>query len=126
MNQQTNENNEKAYPEMLLELVEQFDELLPEILTFEDTIELGIEAWNLANSRKIIDDQLYEKELKEHKYKDVLQKMVEYKLEHFAAYDRIITDYTLEDDIFTIKTQTFMQQFDQLLSMMINPTPEKE
>ncbi|CAN0574252.1 unnamed protein product, partial [Ectocarpus sp. 12 AP-2014] len=42
-------NTGPKYSEMLMELVEAFDEQLPAELTFEDTLKVGIEAWNLAN-----------------------------------------------------------------------------
>lgn len=120
------ENTGAKYSEMLLQLVEQFDELLPETLTFEDTLEVGIEAWNLANNKSSLGGNLFKKELKAHKYNDVVEKMVEYKLEHFAEYNNIIVDFSYENDILQIKSQTFEQHFNSLLSRMINVKPTKK
>jgi hypothetical protein len=120
------ENTGAKYSEMLVKLVEQFDELLPETLTFEDTLEVGIEAWNLANNKESLGSNLYKKELKAHNYSNVIEKMVEYKLEHFAEYNNIIVDFSTENDILQIKSQTFEQHFNSLLSRMINVKPTKK
>jgi hypothetical protein len=120
------ENTGAKYSEMLVQLVEQFDELLPETLTFEDTLEVGIEAWNLANNKESLGSNLYKKELKAHNYSNVIEKMVEYKLEHFAEYNNIIVDFSTENDILQIKSQTFEQHFNSLLSRMINVKPTKK
>ena len=118
------ENTGVKYSKMLMQLVEQFDELLPETLTFEETLEVGIEAWNLANNKESLGSDLYKKELKAHNYSDVIEKMVEYKLEHFADHNNIIVDYSTENDILQIKSQTFEQHFNSLLSRMINVNPK--
>ena len=69
------ENTGVKYSKMLMQLVEQFDELLPETLTFEETLEVGIEAWNLANNKESLGSDLYKKELKavmEKSYKEIM------------------------------------------------------
>lgn len=126
MKEKNIENTGAKYSEMLVQLVEQFDELLPENLTFEDTLEVGIEAWNLSNNKVSLGEDLYKKELKAHKYNDVIAKMVEYKLEHFANHNNIIVDFSTENDILQIKSQTFEQHFSSLLSSMININPTKK
>lgn len=56
------ENTGPKYSEMLMQLVEEFDEQLPKKLTFEDTLEVGIDAWNLANKKEfLVSKNLYEK-----------------------------------------------------------------
>lgn len=120
MKEKNIENTGAKYSEMLVQLVEQFDELLPENLTFEETLEVGIEAWNLANNKESIGVDLYKKELKAHNHSDVIEKMVEYKLEHFADYNNIIVDYSTENHILQVKSQTFEQHFNSLISSMIN------
>lgn len=52
-------NTGRKYSEMLIELVQKFDEQLPDELTFEDTLEVGIDAWNLANNKKILRGQKF-------------------------------------------------------------------
>jgi hypothetical protein len=126
MKEKNIENTGAKYSEMLVQLVEQFDELLPETLTFEETLEVGIEAWNLANNKESLRTDLYKKELKAHNYSDVIEKMVDYKLEHFADHNNIIVDFSTENDILQIKSQTFEQHFNSLLSRMININPTKK
>ncbi|MEX2511500.1 MAG: hypothetical protein WD398_01230 [Cyclobacteriaceae bacterium] len=126
MKEKNIENTGVKYSEMLVQLVEQFDQLLPDTLTFEDTLEVGIEAWNLANNKSSLGEDLYKKELKAHKYNDVIEKMVDYKLEHFAEYNNIIVDFSTENDILQIKSQTFEQHFNSLLSRIINVKPAKK
>lgn len=126
MKERNIENTGSKYSEMLMQLVEQFDELLPETLSFEDTLEVGIEAWNLANNKASLGADLYKKELKAHNYSDVIEKMVDYKLAHFAEYNNIIVDFSTENDILQIKSQTFEQHFNSLLSRMINVNPTKK
>lgn len=126
MKEKSIENTGAKYSEMLVQLVEQFDELLPETLTFEDTLEVGIEAWNLANNKTSLGEDLYKKELKAHKYNDVIEKMIEYKLEHFAEYNNILVDFSTENNILQVKSQTFEEHFKSLLSRMINVKPAKK
>ncbi len=120
------ENKGAKYSEMLMQLVEQFDELLPETLTFEDTLEVGIDAWNLANNKENLGVDSYKKELKAYKYKNVIDKMVEYKLSHFAKYNNIIVDFSLENNILHVKSQTPEEHFNSLISKMINIKPMKK
>lgn len=126
MKEKNIENTGAKNSEMLVQLMEQFDELLPETLTFEDTLEVGIEAWNLANNKESFGADLYKKELKAHNYSDVIEKMVEYKLEHFAEHNNIIVDFSTENNILKIKSQTFEQHFNNLLSSMININSTKK
>jgi hypothetical protein len=120
------ENKGPKYSEMLMQLVENFDEQLPEELTFEDTLEIGIEAWNLANNKSEWSDTIYQKGIKGHKYADVLDKMVSYKLEHFAEYNNIIVDFSTENDILQVKSQTPQEHFNNVLSRMVNVKPKKK
>lgn len=119
MKEKNIENTGAKYSEMLVQLVEQFDELLPENLTFEDTFEVGIEAWNLANNKESLGSDLYKKELKAHNYSDVIEKMIDYKLEHFAEHNNILVDFSTENNILQVKSQTSEEHFNSLLSRMI-------
>lgn len=126
MKEKNVENTGAKYSEMLMQVVEQFDELLPETLTFEDTVEVGMEAWNLANNKSSLREDLYKKKLKAHKYNSVIEKMVDYKLEHFAEHNNIIVDFSTENDILQVKSQTFEEHFNSLLSRMVNIKPTKK
>ncbi|MFH2142302.1 MAG: hypothetical protein ABIJ97_07775 [Bacteroidota bacterium] len=114
------------YSEMLIQLVEQFDDQLTETLNFEKTLEVGIEAWNLANNKNSLGSDLYKKVLKAHMYSDVIDKMVAFKLEHFAEFNNIIVDFSTENDILQVKSQTPEEHFNSLLSRMINVKPTKK
>lgn len=126
MKEKNIENKGAKYSDMLMQLVEQFDEQLPEALTFEETLEVGIEAWNLANNKINLGEDLYKKELKALKHSDVIEKMVKYKLEHFAEHNNIIVDFSTENYILQVKSQTFEEHFNSLLSRMINVKPSKK
>tara|TARA_R110002049_G_scaffold138450_7_gene298571 strand:+ start:1077 stop:1298 length:222 start_codon:yes stop_codon:yes gene_type:complete len=59
------ENKGAKYSVMLYKVVQKFDYSLPKELTFEETLEVGIEAWNLANNKEFLKkNKLYDKELK--------------------------------------------------------------
>ena len=106
------ENKGAKYSEMLLSIVEKFDKELPPELSLEDTLEIGIDAWNLANNKEALEyNKFYNKELKNHKYSEIIDKMVSYKLEKFADFNNIIVDYSTENDILQVKTQTFESRF---------------
>lgn len=107
MEEKIMENKGAKYSEMLYELVRKFDDKLPEKLTFEDTLEIGIDAWNLANKKGFLQkSELYEKELENHSYPEIIDEMVSFKLENFSNFNNIIIDYSTENDILQVKTQT--------------------
>lgn len=122
----TIENSGRKYSEMLMKLVEEFDEKLPIELTFEETLEVGIEAWNLANNKEFLQSSnIYEQEIKSCKYSDLIKKMVDFKLKNFSEYDNIITDYSTENGILKVKSQTQENNFDSLIRQMMNIRPNK-
>jgi hypothetical protein len=121
------ENNGPKYSEMLMQLVEEFDEKLPIELTFEETIEVGIDAWNLANRKEfLLGKNLYEQELKSFKISDLVEKMVDFKLNNFSEFDNIIIDYSTDNNILKIKTQTQDNNFESLIRQIINVKPSRK
>lgn len=120
------ENTGAKYSEMLVQLVEYFDEQLPESLTIEETFEVGIEAWNLANIKEELGAISYKKELKAHQYSEVIDKMVDYKLEHFERHNNIIVDFSTENNVIKVKSQTREEHFKSLLRLMVNTKPTKK
>jgi len=110
-----------TYAEMLLQMVDTFEEHLPEELTFEDTIEIGIDAWNLANRKAFLSEKnLYAQQLNATKFKVVIEKMVGYKIERFLYADDMITDYAIEDNILKVETKDQKEFFSSLINQMIN------
>lgn len=123
-------NNDKLtgakYSEMLYKVVQEFDSEFSTELNFEDRLEIGIDAWNLANNKKYLEkSNLYEKELKNHDYSEIIDKMVSFKLENFPDFNNIIVDYSTKNDILRIKTQTSENHFDSFLKNIIFTNPKQ-
>ncbi len=60
---------------MLMILVDKFDQQLPVELTIEETLEVGIIAWNIANNKEfLLCKNLYEQEIKSCKYSEIVKK----------------------------------------------------
>jgi hypothetical protein len=123
----TIENSGRKYSEMLMKLVEEFDEKLPAELTFEETLEVGIEAWNIANNKEFLQSRnLYEQEIKICKYSKIVKKMVDFKLANFSEYDNIIIDCSTENGILKVITQTQENNLQNIIFKMINIKPIKK
>lgn len=123
----TKENVRPKYSEMLMQLVEEFDELLPNELKFEETLEIGIEAWNLANNKEfLVSKNLYQEELTSFKNHSVIDKMVDFKLEKFPKYNNVIIDYSTTDNILKVKTQTQENRFNSIIRQMVNVKSKKD
>ena len=119
------ENTGPKYSEMLMQLVEEFDEQLPKKLTFEDTLEVGIDAWNLANKKEfLVAKNLYEKELENYEYHSVIDKMVNYKIDKFSKFNNEIIDFSTKDNILQVKTQTQENHFNSIIKQMVNMKPK--
>lgn len=115
------ENTGAKYSEMLMQIVKEFDEKMPVELTFEETLEVGIEAWNLANNKEfLMSRNLYEQELASHKNHNIVDEMVNYKINHFSDFNNIIVDYSTTNDILQIKTQTQENHFNSIIKEVIN------
>jgi len=107
-------------------MVQKFDQDLPKELTFEETLETGIEAWNLANRKEFLSEKnLYEKELKAHKNYEIIDKMVSFKLKKFSDFKNIIVDFSTENDLLQIKTQTPENHFDSFFKSIVFSNPKK-
>ena len=121
------ENTGPKYSEMLMQLVEEFDEQLPKKLTFEDTLEVGIDAWNLANKKEfLVSKNLYEKELENYEYHSVIDKMVNYKIDKFSKFNNEIIDFSTKDNILQVKTQTQENRFNSIIKQMVNMKPKND
>jgi len=114
------ENKGVKYSEMLYKVVQEFDKEFPVELSFEDTLEIGIEAWNLANNKEYLENNnLYKKELENHEYSEIIDKMVSFKLENFSKSDNIIVDYSTENDTLKVKTQTTENHFNSFFKNIV-------
>ena len=127
MTEKINENKGAKYSEMLYEMVQKFDQNLPQELTFEETLEVGIEAWNLANRKEfLVENDLYEKELKAHNHSETIKKMVSFKLDKFSNYNNIIVDYSTDNNLLQVKTQTLENHFNSFLKNIVFTNPKKK
>lgn len=123
-NEKLIENKGAKYSEMIINIVNEFDSQLPEILSWEDVVEIAIEAWNLANNKEFLESKnLYLEELKNHKYNDIIDKMVSYKLENFYNNNNVIIEYNMNDNRLQIKSQTQEEYFNSFLNNIINQNP---
>ena len=105
---------------MLLKLVDEFEKELPESLTFEDTLEIGIDAWNLANRKPFLEDkELYEQELKSVQFRLTFEKMVNYKIATFPEANKMIVDYKIIDNKPQVEIQTYEMFFNNLIKQLI-------
>lgn len=122
MNQENiKENTGPKYSEMLMQLVQEFDDQLPDDLTFEETLEVGIDAWNLANNKEfLVSKNLYERELASHKNHFIIGEMVNFKINNFPNFNNIIVDYDTTNNILKIKTQTQENHFNTIIKQFIN------
>lgn len=121
------ENIKPKYSEMLMQLVQEFDEQLPKELTFEETLEVGIDAWNLANNKEfLVTKNLYEQELTNYKNHFIIDKMVNLKIEKFPKCNNVIVDYSTTDNILQVKTQTQENHFNSIIKQVINIKSKKD
>jgi len=119
-------NTGPKYSEMLMQLVQEFEEKLPIELTFEETLEVGIKAWNLANNKDFLESKnLYENELKGYENHSIIDEMVNYKIDKFSDFNNVIVVYSTIDNILQVKTQTQENHFNSIVKNMININPQK-
>jgi hypothetical protein len=108
------------YSEMLMQLIEEFDEQLPNKLTFEETLEVGIDAWNLANNKVfLMSKKLYQKKLENRKNSSVIDGMVNFIKEKFPKFNNVIVGYSTTNDVLQVKTQTQENHFSSIIKQMM-------
>ena len=121
------ENTGPKYSEMLMQLVQEFDEQLPNKLTFEETLDVGIDAWNLANNKEyLVTKNLYKQELANYNNHTIIDKMVNFKIERFPKYNNVIVDYSTKGNILQVKTQTQENHFNSIIKQMVNVKSKKD
>ena len=114
---ETEAQNKPRYSDMLKEVVGKYESLLPEELTLEEILIIGIDAWNLASRKGSDNDEgLFQAALEDREYKGVVQKMVDYKLEHFAIHNNVIIDFKIEGEDLKVQHQSQKDHLKQLLS----------
>ncbi len=118
---ETEAQNKPRYSDMLKEVVGKYESLLPEELTLEEILIIGIDAWNLASRKASENDEgLFEAALADRDHKEIVRKMIDYKLEQFNDYDHIIIDFKIQDDDLKVQHQSQKDNLRQMMSDMLN------
>lgn len=123
----TSKDNVLNYSEMIISIVQKFDNQLPKELAFEEVLDITVEAWNIANNKEfLVERELYEKELSGHKYKNVIEKIIDHKIMMYPDYNNIIVDYSTDGNKLQVKTQTQENHFESIIKRMVNINPNKK
>lgn len=118
------ENKGTKYSEMIIDILNRYDSQLPQNLSFEEVIEIVIDAWNLANRKDVLESKkLYDKELKLFEYNNVIEQIVEYKQEKYNEYKNVIIEFIIDDERLQIKSQTQEEYFNTMFANIILSKP---
>lgn len=86
------------YSEILEKFIANFEDDFEDFY-YEDVLQFGIHAWNLANLKKTLpddDDIIYKQFSEDRIARKLLMRMIDYKLKRFSAYSDFIIDFDLE------------------------------
>lgn len=120
-------NIEQEYSGLLMQLLEEFNKKLPVDFTLEDSIEIIIDAWNLANKKDfLLLEELYEKELALYNKYLFFEDIVDHKINNFLENKNMIVDYSLVDDVLVVKCQTEEDYFNNMVKNMMDSYNEEE
>ena len=121
-------NTGVKYSQLLEKFLEPFVDDFKDVEFYEDIIEFGINAWNAANMKLLLPKEENDDLPDALKDSDInvalLNRMIDYKINHFKNHTNFIVDYDLEetigDPILKITTQeqdaylkSMFEQFDQ-------------
>lgn len=121
-------NTGVKYSQLLEKFLEPFVDDFKDAEFYEDIIEFGINAWNAANMKLLLPEEENDDLPNALKDSDInvalLNRMIDYKINHFKNHTNFIVDYDLEetigDPILKITTQeqdaylkSMFEQFDQ-------------
>ena len=121
-------NTGVKYSQLLEKFLEPFVDDFKDVEFYEDIIEFGINAWNAANMKLLLPEEENDDLPDALKDSDInvalLNRMIDYKINHFKNHTNFIVDYdleeTIEDPILKITTQeqdaylkSMFEQFDQ-------------
>lgn len=101
------------YSQLLEKFLEPFMKDFEDVEFYEDIFEFAINAWNTANMKLILpkenSDEMFDALDNDDINVALLNRMIEYKINHFKNYTNFIVDYelkeTIEDPILSITTQ---------------------
>jgi len=122
------QNEEKKYSDMLNSLIEPFENDFPEGMDIDDMIGFACNAWNLGCMSQIMPKKefanlLTSEPLPEHE-KTVLKKMIDLKKKKFAAFDRFIDDFKLEEKNGDLVLTVLTQDKEAFLTKLMEEPPD--
>jgi hypothetical protein len=121
MNVTEEQDNTPRYSDMIKEVIGKYQDLLPEELSLEETLIIGMDAWNLASRKATENDEgLFNAALADRKYPEIADKMIQYKLEKFADYDHLIIDFKVVDGDLKVQHQSQKDHLREMMSDMLN------
>ena len=109
----SNPKNGVNYSELLENFLDPFLDEFGELEEFEYIIEFGRNDWNLGNLTLLMPTEFFDEEINgeviDVENKDLLARMIEYKILHFKNYPLFISDFELEEKkgelVVTVTTQ---------------------
>lgn len=125
--QMTQNNTKLKYSEVLISIIEKFDEYFSKELTLEERLDIVIDSWNLANNKDfLIERKLYKEELNERQFSSIVEKIVNYKSNEYPNLNNVIIGYNIKGNKLQVKTQSQENYFDGFLRNMVNYNPDKK
>lgn len=91
-------NEGKAYSDLIQDYIQAFKNDFPKDFYFEDMIELALSTWNFANFKSFLPKKEFQDILSDAKNDEnfeLIDKMINYKCEHYNEYNNFIADYDL-------------------------------
>jgi hypothetical protein len=124
-------NTGVKYSQLLEKFIKPFVNDFEDVEFYEDIFEFAISAWNSANMKLLLpkeeNDAVFDALEKDNINVVLLNRMIDYKINHFKNYTNFIVDYdlveTIEDPILKVTTQ---EQDAYLKSMVENFEHEDE
>lgn len=111
--------DDQLYADMIKEMLAKYQSLLPESLSLEDIILIGIDAWNLASRKATENDEgLFATALSKRDHNDIVEKMIDYKLAHFSKHDHVILDFEIDNDVLLVKSQSQQDHLREMIRAM--------
>ena len=99
--QSTTQNQDKKYAELLEQFLAPFDSDFEDTEYYEDVIELAIAAWNFGNMKMLLPEDQSDDAIKslvdEDINIDLLNRMIDLKVQKFKEFSNFVVDYELEE-----------------------------
>ncbi|MBN2729194.1 MAG: hypothetical protein JXR53_08205 [Bacteroidales bacterium] len=128
------QNEGVKYSELLEQFISPFTNEFEDKEYLEDIFEFAINAWNFGNIKALVPKDEFEKSahlMRAEVDGVLLNKMIDYKVANFKAYDNFIVDYELtlnegEDPILSITTQEKEVYLTNMMDALDNEVSEND